>query len=1223
MKKQLLTLIVIMCTIAQGSWAQTEVGTEEALTVAVANGGSVQLTSDITLDSRLDIASGKTISIDLNGYTLKRSLEAAADDGNVIYVAQGGTLTISDGTGSGKIMGGWATEGGGIYNAGTLTIQGGSITQNKASSQGGGIWSKGTLTLSGGTVSHNEAPSTGGINNTGTMTMTGGTVDSNVSTTWGGGGIANHNTLTLSGGTISNNRADKAEGGGLWNEGTIEMKGGKVTGNHAQTDGGGIWSRGRLRMEGSIYVWNNFKNPATRNNVFLDDDAFISVSDELTGSNIGVTLAHPGHAFTKGYTSQNPSAAVEDFFHSDNSAYSILERGNELAITFYYNVRSWDDAAKQVVNTPTPCPENTAIEGNHPDDWFTLSDGYYVVSGNASYKVLNVYGSDVHLILPDNTTLNCNHIKLEDGHSLSIYSQSDDDKQGKLMADNRLKPKYDEGVFPYAAAIGAASNLYMGNLFIHGGNIEARCCESYTRQAKEQGAGIGGGKYRGIGKNNSLVVYGGNVTAIGSYYGAGIGGGGGDDYTKETGDQGGPVIIYGGSVNAKGSYYGAGIGGGKDGNGGVVKIYGGQVRATGGNGNANYSYSGAGIGGGDNGFGGQVYIYGGETYAYGGNDAAGIGGEFVYNGGTFEMHGGYLFASGCNTGRYSAPAIGGGYCGSGGSAAIYGGTICAVKKGDYCALIGGGKDGQENGDLFVGEGLKVSWGTQADAINDTKYQTLRTGVELGLPLVKSAVERQAAIQNRSYNCVLIEPCNHQGTGSAYTYIDENNHNVTCKACGFTGQEAHTYDDGNTCACGKKKDATADLWTVMLHRATGAASNTYADRVPMMVVKGQPLSVPAVSSTEGLRLLGYVHATDAPTGIMMLESEKASLIKVGDEITPTADMQLYARYGYVFKSEWTWAADASSVSVTLSHAALSPVTLSSTDGKVTVTPMEVKDDAGNVIAMHYTATCTYTLNGYEYTFTNNYQHPNVSLMDNDDNSEAIDYYNGKIVNVTLDGRTLYRDGKWNVICLPFSLALEGSVLKDATVKTLASSEYNRETGTLMLNFTKDNLTRIEAGKPYIIMWAAGEEDTVNPVFCNVTISKATTDVVADKVTFTGRYMPVSLTAGDKTMLYMGGNNKLYYPTSAVTLGSCRTIFQLNGITMDDVKRIESNIGLTYDATPTGISTMGQSDNLQSDDDAIYDLSGRKIADNYALSIKHYAFALPKGVYIYKGKKIVIK
>ena len=54
------------------------------------------------------------------------------------------------------------------------------------------------------------------------------------------------------------------------------------------------------------------------------------------------------------------------------------------------------------------------------------------------------------------------------------------------------------------------------------------------------------------------------------------------------------------------------------------------------------------------------------------------------------------------------------------------------------------------------------------------------------------------------------------------------------------------------------------------------------------------------------------------------------------------------------------------------------------------------------------------------------------------------------------------------------------------------------------------------------------------------------------------------------------------------------------------------------TPTDIKNIGQSDNLQSDDDAIYDLSGRKVANGQLSNAQ-----LPKGIYIQNGKKVVIK
>jgi hypothetical protein len=40
--------------------------------------------------------------------------------------------------------------------------------------------------------------------------------------------------------------------------------------------------------------------------------------------------------------------------------------------------------------------------------------------------------------------------------------------------------------------------------------------------------------------------------------------------------------------------------------------------------------------------------------------------------------------------------------------------------------------------------------------------------------------------------------------------------------------------------------------------------------------------------------------------------------------------------------------------------------------------------------------------------------------------------------------------------------------------------------------------------------------------------------------------VNLTAGDNTVLYLGTNNKLYYPSKARTINSFRAYFQLHGI-----------------------------------------------------------------------------
>ena len=46
-------------------------------------------------------------------------------------------------------------------------------------------------------------------------------------------------------------------------------------------------------------------------------------------------------------------------------------------------------------------------------------------------------------------------------------------------------------------------------------------------------------------------------------------------------------------------------------------------------------------------------------------------------------------------------------------------------------------------------------------------------------------------------------------------------------------------------------------------------------------------------------------------------------------------------------------------------------------------------------------------------------------------------------------------------------------------------------------------------------------------------------------FVGSFSPVSFTANDRTRLFLGAANSLYYPNEAMDVGSCRAYFQLKG------------------------------------------------------------------------------
>jgi len=96
---------------------------------------------------------------------------------------------------------------------------------------------------------------------------------------------------------------------------------------------------------------------------------------------------------------------------------------------------------------------------------------------------------------------------------------------------------------------------------------------------------------------------------------------------------------------------------------------------------------------------------------------------------------------------------------------------------------------------------------------------------------------------------------------------------------------------------------------------------------------------------------------------------------------------------------------------------------------------------------------------------------LELANNADNDDNIDTAagDGMYYDVTLANRTLYTDGDWNTLCLPFDVDdFTGTPLEGATVKTLISSGF--EDGTLTMTFSGD-LTSIDAGKPYIVKYDA--------------------------------------------------------------------------------------------------------------------------------------------------------
>lgn len=235
-----------------------------------------------------------------------------------------------------------------------------------------------------------------------------------------------------------------------------------------------------------------------------------------------------------------------------------------------------------------------------------------------------------------------------------------------------------------------------------------------------------------------------------------------------------------------------------------------------------------------------------------------------------------------------------------------------------------------------------------------------------------------------------------------------------------------------------------------------------------------------------------------------------------------------------------------------------------------------------------------------------------LMNSKDNSKSIENNRGVTTNVTLQGRTLYKDGGWNTLCLPFDASLTGD-LSGATLMELDlvdDGTYTHATGldgtTLYLNFK--NASSIEAGKPYLIKWESGD-NIVNPVFTGVTVSNATNNVSFTGGQFIGTYNYQSFDAEDKSILFLGDENTLYHPLSGASIGACRAYFHVDLGESANIRAFVLNFG--EDET-TGILSTTNFTNV-TNVNAWYDLSGRR------LNVK----PTQSGVYVSNGRKIVIK
>ncbi len=300
--------------------------------------------------------------------------------------------------------------------------------------------------------------------------------------------------------------------------------------------------------------------------------------------------------------------------------------------------------------------------------------------------------------------------------------------------------------------------------------------------------------------------------------------------------------------------------------------------------------------------------------------------------------------------------------------------------------------------------------------------------------------------------------------------------------------------------------------------------------------------------------------------------------------------------------------------------------------------------GNVVSEEGTMTLyeNALLCGGKYYVTN------LSLYDNASNATLLRDTDGKQLNVALSGRTLFKDGNWNTLCLPFDLKNDGfyDLIGNGTLMELDiertydangnddvngsyKTGFDPATGTLSLYF-KD-ATEIKAGTPYIIKWPKpsgyddheSDYDISNREFLDViinnsdeTLIRQTVESEDEHVQFIGTFSPVTLDGGDKSNLFLGADNTLHWPSADRSIGSFRAYFHVDG---GNVSAIKLHFGDNENTTAINEhdcnATLSERESHKSHElsGVWFDLQGRRLD----------AKPTAKGVYIYGRHTVVIK
>ena len=225
------------------------------------------------------VAINKNIRIDGKGHTI-----SAEDLGRIFSIGEGFTVTLTNAT----LINGKATEGGAIYNDGSLTLSDVKLSDNAADSYGGAVFNNGHLVVSDSVFDSNDIVNRG-----------------SASVDYGGAAIYNwyDGVLTVSGSNFTNNIKNYKNGDNL--VGAITTIGNATVSGSNFVNNSGRWG-GAISATGAE-LRKNSSTLTVSNTIFRDNAALYAGAVYIWGSNYNIAdcVFDNNTAFGKGNMTPN------------------------------------------------------------------------------------------------------------------------------------------------------------------------------------------------------------------------------------------------------------------------------------------------------------------------------------------------------------------------------------------------------------------------------------------------------------------------------------------------------------------------------------------------------------------------------------------------------------------------------------------------------------------------------------------------------------------------------------------------------------------------------------------------------------------------------------------------------------------------------------------------------------------------------------------------------